>query len=104
MPGQDQKMNYFLSWCFPNILLEHVGNTKGSHTFLLVYHYMKFNNFSVPLYFLYLNKKGEIGKTGLTAGISYIMLPAMLHIIQYICHTFYLFFNILILFYVSIFH
>jgi len=32
MPGKAQKRKFFLSWCFPNILLEHGGNTKGSQS------------------------------------------------------------------------
>ena len=41
--------------------------------------------------YFFKNKMAEFGKRLATAGMSYIMLPAMLHISKYMCVLFYLF-------------
>ena len=61
---------------------------QGFSNFFLVYHYIKFSNFSVPSIILYLNTKAQNGKT---AGINYIMLSAKLHIDKYVVNAIFIF-------------
>ena len=73
----------------------HIVTTRaGISEFSLVYHYVKFNVSSVPAIFFYLNKEPEILEW-LTAGISSVMLPAMLRISRHTWLAFHLLFTML---------
>jgi len=64
--------------------------TRAFQPVLLVYHYIKFNNFSVPSIILYLNTKAGNVKT---AGMNYIILSAILHIDKYVVNSIFIFEN-----------
>jgi hypothetical protein len=64
---------------------------------------MKFNNFSLPpIIVLYLNKRSWNWKDWLRAGMSYIMLPALLLVSKCMWLRFSFFFNFYPFFYISI--